>query len=58
MSKHNNPFSEITPMQRKQAALNHIAARGHAALKVPAEKRTAQQQRDVALFKKTFGDEK
>lgn len=39
----------------RQAKLNHIAARGDAARRVPRAKRTAQQKKDIQNFLSSFG---
>lgn len=47
--------ASLTLTGRKQAKLDHIAARGHAARKIPPKKRSAQQKRDIAIFISALG---
>ena len=39
-----------TPMQEQQAKINHINAAGHAASKVPKDKRTKAEQAAIRRF--------
>jgi hypothetical protein len=43
-------------MRRGQAALDHVAARGHAAVSTPPGKRSAEQKQDIKTFRRAFGE--